>query len=124
MADRGNAMMTVRYLSPILVPPHLLIDSDDEHTIDSRRIVDQQSEAFHEDRVARNTPELSELLREFGFRVAIHDGRSKGQSSPESLVIARTGATVRVPWCHTWPHSRQFVAVNRIWSLVDRKPKR
>ena len=69
-----RSMMTVTYLSPpASVAPHVLVDTDHRHVVESIRIVDQQPLSFGQDRGVRGMPGHRELVSDDCDGVVIDD---------------------------------------------------
>ena len=60
-------------LQILSVSPHVLVDADDRHTVETIRIVDQQPVSFGQDRGVRGMPGHRELLRDHGHGVVINN---------------------------------------------------
>jgi hypothetical protein len=96
-------MITVTYLSPRLVEPHVLVDPDHGHAVEPVRVVDQHPFALSEDRVVGGVPGDPEPSATRATVKCWTTIPSSAHRRPRRDNLARGSAALVVSWRHTCP---------------------
>ena len=137
LADRGEINDDGDIFVPASgVSPHVLVDADHRHTIESIRIVDQQPVSFGQNRGIRGMPGHRELHRDHGHGVVINNEctqcpiesgsrdlgpgwcRSRGVLAPHVAAFDALVATQANMQCR-WPVSEGFMCQPPQNSVAD-----